>query len=167
VLLDHFVLTLPDAGRLHSFAEEIVRLGGRIVEGPGLWPFDFCADGDAFPDDLQMHFASVLLTTGCVVVLAAPHVDGDQLSRFRARRGAGGVHHVAVRVEETERTRRSWRALDFSPLSGLLDDGQLVQQFLSNSKGQILELILRRGAGSATFSCANLAGLRRSEGGGK
>lgn len=167
IQIDHFVLTLPDADRLWAFAEELKRMGGEVVEGPGLWPRDFCGDGDAFPDDLQMHFASVLLATMCTVVLAAPHADGDQLARFRATRGTGGIHHVALRVEDAVCTRQLWQARGFSPLSGLLDDGQLVQQFLCNGAGQIIEMIGRRGAGSATFSCANLAGLRRSEGGGK
>ena len=163
VALDHVVVTLRDSVHLLEYQHELLKLGGKIIEGPGTWPGDFCTE-DTFPDDLSMYFASALLTTGVVAVLAAPHKANDQLDRFRIERGPKAVHHVAIAVANIEQARASWLERSFRPLSRLLDDGNLAQQFLRNDQGQILELIKRRNQNQATFTCDNLKGLRQSEG---
>lgn len=163
VELDHFVVTLNDDAELLNYKDELVTLGGEVIEGPGLWPNEFC-DQDVFPDDLSMHFASVLLETGVIAVLASPHKVNDQLDRFRAERGPNAIHHVAINVSDFQEAQRSWSKRSFTPLSKLLDDKTLAQQFLRNSEGQIVELIKRVDQNQATFTCDNLKGLRRSEG---
>jgi hypothetical protein len=166
VELDHFVVTLRDSAHFFDYQAELRKLGGKIIEGPGVWPGDFC-NGDTFSDDLSMNFASVLLTTGVIAVLAAPHRASDQLDRFRIERGEKAIHHVAIVVSDFEEARATWLEESFSPLSRFLDDGNLAQQFLHNHQGQILELIKRRNQSQATFTCDNLKGLRLSEEAGK
>lgn len=160
--LDHFVVTFPTCEQLTQFQEALVNVGGNISEGPGLWPYDFCEAGVDFPNGLAMHFATLVMPIGGIVVLAAPHKPGDQLDRFREARGPAAVHHVALRVENVATAARHWQDRGFRPLK-LLDDGELAQQFLQNERGQLIELIHRRAGGNATFSCGNTLGLRLSE----
>jgi len=161
--LDHFVVTLQDSAELLEYKDELLRLGGEIIEGPGLWPNDFC-ENSAFPDDLSMNFASVLLKTGVIAVLASPHTPNDQLDRFLAERGSNAIHHVAINITDFQRAQLGWLKRSFTPLSRLLDDKTLAQQFLRNRQGQILELIRRFAQNQVTFTCDNLKGLRQSEG---
>jgi hypothetical protein len=163
VTVDHLVVSLADADELRRYGEALESLGSVVVEGPGLWPYDFCADAVRVPRDLAMHFASFARPTDGVIVLSAPQAAGDQLNRFRRTRGAAAIHHLALRVEDVAAAAGSWARRGFAYLSPLLDDGQLQQQFLRNQAGQIIEMIQRRAGGSATFSCGNIAGLRRAE----
>lgn len=162
--IDHYVITLADAGEHMAFVRALGSLGVRTVEGPGLWPMDFCEELSGFPPDLWMRFATFELPTGVLLVTAAPHEPGDQIDRFRRSRGPHGVHHVAVRVDDVSSAAAAWRAAGWSPLSPApAADTGLVQWFFRNAEGQIIELIARPGAGTETFTCSNLKALRASE----
>lgn len=164
VHLDHVAITVGDDAEHLEFLSRATGAGGVIVEGPGVWPQDFCSDLDGFPRDLEMVFGTIQFPTGGLVVVAAPRRPGDQLSRFRHARGPWGVHHVALRTSDIERVSATREAAGWTPMSSgpTMSDG-LAQLFLRNEDGQILELISRRAHGAATFSCANLASLRRTE----
>lgn len=164
--LDHFVICQPTPEDADRFAADLVARGSTILEGPGTWPAEFCSAGDEFPEDLAMRFASLRVPGGGIVVVAAPHASGDQLSRFAQARGPLAVHHIAIRVGrgDFEATSAQWIGRGFAPMSAApIEDGTLRQIFLRNTAGQVVELIERLTAEGATFSCANLAGLRKSE----
>jgi histidinol-phosphate aminotransferase len=164
VEIDHYAITLADGGEHAAFARALESRGVRIVEGPGLWPINFCAELADFPPDLWMRFATFALPSGVLLVTAAPHAPGDQIDRFRRGRGPRGVHHVAVRVDDVAGASAAWRAAGWSPLSSApAADTGLVQWFLRNTHGQIVELIARPGAGTETFTCSNLKALRAAE----
>jgi hypothetical protein len=111
-----------------------------------------------------MYFLSVLMPSGGILVLDAPHAPNDQLDRLLQERGLNAVHHVALRVNDIDTAAEIWRNKGFMPLSATpQNDGCLCQWFLRNQTGQIVELICRYCEGSATFSCQNSTGLRLSE----
>jgi histidinol-phosphate aminotransferase len=139
------------------------RVGATVVEGPGQFPNDFCAEADAFPADLAFNFASFKTYTGGIAVVASPHTPGDQLDRFLAVRGECGIHHVAIRVQDIRAATPHWMGRGFKPMTPAVDDGRLAQQFFKNDAGQVIELIVRKDAKDDTFTCENVAALRRSE----
>jgi 4-hydroxyphenylpyruvate dioxygenase-like putative hemolysin len=107
--------------------------------------------------------ASLMTTTGSIAVIGAPHANGDQLGRFVNERGGYAIHHIAVSVENIVVSGRSFEAMGFKPISPIAEDGEIAQQFLKNGANQVLELIHRKGHDSRTFTCSNIAALRRSE----
>lgn len=164
VQVDHFVLTFPDFPHLENYAESLCQLGGRIVEGPGLFPIEFCPETYVLNNDLWLHLLTILMPSGGLVVLAAPHAPDDQLDRFLHERGNAGVHHVAIRVEDVQSAGLVWQKKGFHPLSREpLKGDSLCQWFWQNSAGQIIELIGRSPENHATFYCQNIGGLRLSE----
>jgi histidinol-phosphate/aromatic aminotransferase/cobyric acid decarboxylase-like protein len=150
----------------HRFQEHMDgfrRMGAVLVEGPGQFPGDFCAESDGFPEDLAFNFASFKTKTGVIAVVASPHSPGDQLDRFLEVRGDCGIHHVAIRVQDIAFAAARWMDRGFAPMTPAVDDGRLAQQFFKSHIGQVIELIVRKGAENDTFTCDNVAALRRSE----
>lgn len=165
VIVDHFVLLFPDRETLTNYADTLVKYRAQITEGPGLWPDDFCSKLDALPQDISMYFLALLMPSGVILVLLAPHAPNDKLDILLNKRGVNAVHHVAFRVNDIYAAAAAWQKKGFIPLSMTpQDDGCLCQWFLGNSAEQIIELIYRRCGGRETFSCPNIAGLRLSEG---
>ena len=164
VTVDHFVLMFPHPETLTDYADALVSYGAQIIEGPGLWPYDFCPDMELFPKDLSMYFFSALMLSGGIIVLAAPQAPNDQIDRLLKERGTNAVHHVAIRVNNIYTAAKAWQKKGFIPLSrNPQDDGSLCQWFFHNWAGQIIELIRRKSENIKTFSCQNIAGLRLSE----
>lgn len=164
VRVDHFVLMLPDANSAIQYGDRLVELGAAIAEGPGEWPNEFCPDDEPFPDDLAMYFISLLLPSGGILVLLAPHAPHDRLDRDRRASGDNAVPHIAIQVNDMHSAAQHWRQKGFIPLSAQpQDDGCLCQWFLRNWAGQVIELIRRQPGGQDTFSCQNIRGLRLSE----
>ncbi len=164
VQVDHFVLTFSNFTTLENYAEALQRCNAKLVEGPGLFPLDFCPNTYTMPEDLRFYLLTMLMPSGGIVVLASPHLSGDQLDRFLEARGRNGVHHVAIRVEDIHRAALQWQKKGFQPLSKTpLEGDSLCQWSLQNSVEQIIELIHRYPDNKATFSCQNIGGLRRLE----
>lgn len=164
VWVDHFVITFPSRTELEKYAESFRPFGAKTIEGPDLFPINFCAGNINVPSDLWLHLMTLLMPAGGLVVLDAPHAAGDQTHRFQQERGLNAVHHVAIRVENLQKAATIWQNKNFKPLSDRpLVAGSLTQWFLQNSAGQIIELIERRPGNNATFDCKNIAGLRLSE----
>lgn len=164
VFVDHFVITFPDRLTLEKRAESFLPLGAKIIEGPDIFPVEFCDNSTSVPQDLWLHLLTLLMPSGGLLVLDAPHADGDQLDRFLETRGESAVHHVAIRVDDVLQTANEWKQKGFKPLSTKpLNYGSLTQWFLKNSAGQIIELIQRHLDNNATFDCKNIAALRLSE----
>lgn len=165
VLVDHYVLVFPDDRSLQNYADTLVKIGAKITEGPGHWPDEFCPDIEAeLLANLSMYFLSALMPSGVILVLIAPNHPQDPLARLLEERGPNAVHHVAIRVDDVDRAVKTWQEKGFIPLSKTpQNDGSLCQWFLSNSAGQIIELIARQKEGLETFSCDNITGLRLSE----
>ncbi|HEY9675977.1 MAG TPA: hypothetical protein V6D11_31330 [Waterburya sp.] len=164
VQVDHFVLLFPHLSALENYAEVLRGYSAQMVEGPGLFPLDFCPDTYTMAEDLCFYLLTMLMPTGGLVVLASPHLSGDQLDRFLHARGRKGVHHVAIRVEDIHRAALQWQKKGFQPLSETpLESDSLCQWSWRNSVGQIIELIHRYPDNKATFSCQNIGGLRRLE----
>jgi len=164
VSIDHFVITFPSRTQLEDYAASFRPFGAKTVEGPDLFPINFCAENINVPSDLWLHLMTLLMPAGGLVVLDAPHADGDQTDRFQQERGLEAVHHVAIRVKNAQNAAKIWQNKNFKPLSEHpLNSGSLIQWFLQNPTGQILELIERRPGNNATFDCKNIAGLRLSE----
>jgi hypothetical protein len=164
VVVDHFVLLFFNLETLTDYAQALVEYGAQIIEGLGQWPQDFCPNQDPMPDNLSMYFLSILMPSGGIMVLNAPHAANDQLDRLLQERGVNAVHHVALRVNDVDTAAKVWQRKGFIPLSATpQNDGCLCQWFLSNQAGQIVELICRQCEGGATFSCQNATGLRLSE----
>ncbi|MGB7443615.1 MAG: hypothetical protein WA919_21335 [Coleofasciculaceae cyanobacterium] len=164
VRVDHFLISFPDLGKLKNYTKALYNLGGQIVEGPGLFPLEFCGDTYRINTDLWIYLTTVLMPSGGLVVMDTPHTSGDQKSRFMEERGSAAIHHVAIRVEDITAAAWLWRKKGFEPMSEHPFQGQsLCQWFLQNSAGQIIELINRLPDNNATFECQNIGGLRRSE----
>jgi hypothetical protein len=164
VWIDHFVITFPSRTALEKYAESFRPFGAKTVEGPDLFPINFCDENINVPSDLWLHLMTLLMPAGGLVVLDAPHAAGDQTDRFQQERGLNAVHHVAIRVENVQNAATIWENKNFKPLSERpLDASSLTQWFLQNPAGQIIELIERRPGNNATFDCKNIAGLRLSE----
>ncbi|MEP0871925.1 VOC family protein [Trichocoleus desertorum AS-A10] len=164
VVIDHLVMLFSSSVDLTQYANNLIQYGAKTIEGPGIWPQDFCPGFTAFPADLTMYLLSVLMPSGGILVLAAPHASSDQLDRLLQERGLNTVHHVALRTNDINATAEVWQSKGFVPLSvAPQDDGCLCQWSLKNSAGQIIELIHRRCVKGATFSCQNIAALRLTE----
>lgn len=164
VVIDHFVITFADIISLENYAESFHPFGAQIVEGPDLFPIEFCPNATRIPQDLWLHLVTLMMPSGGMLVLDAPHATGDQLDRFRKERGFAAVHHVAIRIEDIYMAAKHWDKKGFKPLSvNPLDYGSLTQWFLQNESGQIIELIKRYPGNNATFDCQNIAALRLSE----
>jgi hypothetical protein len=164
VQVDHCVLILPDLAILENYAKALRPYTVQIVEGPGLFPLDFCPNTYTITEDLQFHLLTMLMPAGGLIVLGAPHAVGDQLDRFLQTRGNRGVHHIAIRVEDIYKAALVWQGKGFQPLSEQpLNGDSLCQWLVRNSAGQIIELIHRLPDNKATFFCQNIGGLRRAE----
>ena len=164
VIVDHLVMLFSSAMALTRYSDRLIQYGAQAIEGPGIWPQDFCPGLTPFPDDLTMYFLSVLMPSGVILVLAAPHEPNDQLDRLIQDRGLNTVHHVALRINDINSAAELWQRKGFIPSSAVpQDDGCLCQWPFKNSAGQIIELIHRRCTGGATFSCQNIAALRLTE----
>ncbi len=162
--VDHVAIVLGSAAAYEELVADLVSHGGVILEGPGIWPDDFCEHLEHVSPDLSMRFATVKLESGGLLVISAPVAAGDQLDRWRAARGGDAVHHVAIHTDSLTSlaetlTAQGWKPMSEEPVS----DGVLEQWFLRNEEGQILELIARSSEGSATFSCTNIGKRRRIE----
>ncbi len=163
--IDHFALVLADRGEHADYLWRLVEAGARLLEGPGVWPDDFCEHLASSNSQLSMVFGTAELQNGGAAVLLAPNLPGDQLDRWRRGRPQGALHHVALKVTNMEATARElsedgWKPMSKQPIS----DGALKQWFLKNDADQIVELILRSDESSAaTFSCANITQLRSAE----
>jgi hypothetical protein len=164
VWVDHFVITFPNRTALENYATSFRPFSVKTVEGPDLFPINFCAENITVPSDLWLHLMTLLMPAGGLVVLDAPHAVGDLTYRFQQERGLKAVHHVAIRVENVQNAARVWQNKNFKALShSPLDAGSLTQWFMQNPAGQIIELIERHPGNNATFDCKNIAGLRLSE----
>lgn len=164
VFIDHYVLTFPDRSTLEKYADAL-RLGNaQIVEGPGLFPVEFCPDTYTLAPDLWMHFMTMLMPSGGLLVLNSPHASGDEKDRFIQKRGLAAVHHVAIRVDDVHAAALLWQKKGFQPLSlEPMNGDKLCQWFLENSDRQIIELISRSPDNNATFDCHNIGRLRLAE----
>lgn len=167
VFIDHCVLTFPDRVTLENYADILRLYGAQTVEGPGLFPIDFCPATYTLITDLWMYFQTMLMPSGGLLVLNSSHAPGDEKDRFLKERGLNAVHHVAIRVCDVHAAALFWQEKGFQPLSlEPMDGGNLCQWFLENSSGQIIELISRTLDNNATFYCHNIGGLRLAEVGG-
>jgi hypothetical protein len=160
--LDHVTLVLKNVPIWQNYIDYLVKEGGFLIEGPGLFPKDFCQSSVSMPTQLNFHFASVTMPTGLTIVLSCPHQVNDQLSVFLKQRGEG-IHHLAFDCKDLARSSENCRSYNFTQLSNVIEDDELAQQFLINPKGQILELIHRKTPALGTFSCGNIAQLRLIE----
>ena len=161
--IDHIAITLPDADRHRFFTEQLVLSGAEIVEGPGVWPDEFCDDLPIVDPDLSMQFSTVKLPGG-LLVAAAPANAGDQIDRWRHKRGSDAVHHIAILADDIDGVAADLAADGWTPMTETpVSDGELAQWFLRNSAGQIIEIISRPIGGDATFTCGNIAALRQAE----
>jgi histidinol-phosphate/aromatic aminotransferase/cobyric acid decarboxylase-like protein len=161
--IDHIAVTMRDADQHRVFLTRLRANGAEVVEGPGVWPDDFCADPAAVHHDLSMLFATAKVPGG-LLVAAAPNRPGDQLDRWRNDRGGDAVHHVAILADDFGRAAGELAADGWLPMTAApISDGALAQWFLRNKSGQIIELIARPVGGDATFSCGNIALLRAAE----
>ena len=161
--IDHVAVTMPDRDQHCAFMQGLQKHGAEVVEGPGVWPDDFCADPATIQPDLSMVFATAKLPGG-LLVIAAPNKPGDQLDRWRKDRGGDAVHHIGIRADGIHCIARDlaaegWRPITATPVA----DGTLTQWFLKNKACQIIELIARPVGGDATFTCNNIAALRNAE----
>lgn len=164
VQIDHCVLAFSELPTLENYADALYPFTVQIVEGPGLFPREFCPNTYTLASDLWLHLQTMLMPSGGLVVLVAPHTPGDQLERFLQERGRSAIHHVAIRVDDVYEAALHWQTKGFQPLSDEpLEGDSLCQWFLRNSAGQIIELINRHPDNNATFYCENIGGLRRSE----
>ncbi|WP_164929428.1 hypothetical protein [Gloeobacter violaceus] len=166
--IDHVVVLKPDRPTFEQFVDELQAAGGRLCEGPGLFPEDFCKGCPQvrLDTDLWFHMASVAMANGLVVV-ACPHRSADQHARLMQVRGENHVHHLAIRTTPHRDMRAA--ALHWGLEHGFwprtpdpVEDGVLRQWFLGNPDGQIVELIERH-SGLDTFTCHNIEALRQSE----
>lgn len=164
VEVDHLVVSFPDFTTLENYAAALAKFQGRIVEGPGIFPLEFCPQNYNLTTDLWIHLETILMPSGGLIVLQAPHTKGDRTDRFIQERGLAAVHHVAIKVDDLQTAALTWQEKDFTPLSlePVIGDS-LTQWFLRNSAGQIIELINRSPENQATFFCKNIGGLRLSE----
>ncbi|MBX5242772.1 aminotransferase class I/II-fold pyridoxal phosphate-dependent enzyme [Rhizobium sp. NLR22b] len=162
--IDHIAITVKDRSRHENLVEDLIQEGGTIVEGPGIWPNDFCEHLDEVKPDLSMNFATVKLRSGGMLVISAPVVTGDQIDRWRRTREADVVHHIAIHTNDISNTAAELSELGWKPLTKApVTDGNLEQWFLHNEQNQILELIRRHRPGVETFSCGNISELRKAE----
>ena len=164
VEVDHLVVSFSDFTSLENYAAALAKFQGKIVEGPGIFPLEFCPQNYSLTNDLWIHLETILMPSGRLIVLQAPHAKGDRTDRFIQERGLSAVHHVAIKVDDLHATALNWQEKDFTPLSlePVIGDS-LAQWFLRNSAGQIIELINRSPENQATFFCQNIGGLRLSE----
>jgi hypothetical protein len=164
--VDHYLQVLPSKEEWELFTTALNRVGCPTVEGPALWPVDFCDETFAdTPQDLWLNLATVDIQGRGLVVLVSPVKAGDQIHRFFKRHGPTGVHHIAVLCEDVDEEAllffaKGWDRTSAEPAR----DGGLTQWFLKNSAGQILELINRPNQSHNTFTCNNIQSLRSSEG---
>jgi|CXWL01.1.fsa_nt_gi hypothetical protein len=159
--IDHIALCLQDIETWQRRIDEMIDCGGILIEGPGIFPLDFC--DLAVPNELIMRFASIVIPDSKLTfVLSTSRQPDDQLSQFVQRHGEG-IHHVAVHSKDFAVTSAYLRRIRFTPLSEIISDDKLVQQFFINPHGQVLELISRKLSLLGTFSCGNIAQLRLSE----
>lgn len=158
--VDHVVRVAPDASGLEHDYDQLLRCGAQAVEEPHLFPADVC-DVEV-PVDLRKFMTTVRLQSGGMLVVAAPASCGDQLYRHLRSWGPRVPHHVALYVSNVHSAVRHWSAVGYR-VGPITDDGALAQVFMASPTGQIVELIARRGAGDATFSCANVAALSSAE----
>lgn len=164
VFIDHCVITFPDCVALENYADALRMYNAQTIEGPGLFPVEFCPDTYALATDLWMHFLTMLMPSGGLLVLNSPHELGDEKDRFLEERGLSAVHHVAIRVDNMRDAALLWQQKGFQPLSlEPMDGGTICQWFLENSAGQIIELINRRPDNRNTFHCQNIGELRLAE----
>lgn len=164
VQVDHLVVSFPDFTSLENYAAALAKFPGKIVEGPGIFPLEFCPQNYNLTTDLWIHLETILMPSGGLVVLQAPHTEGDRTHRFIQERGLAAVHHVAIKVDNLQTAALNWQEKGFLPLSlEPLTGDSLCQWFLRNSAGQIIELINRTPENQATFFCQNIGGLRLSE----
>ncbi len=121
----------------------------------------FIAD---MPKDLWLNLATVDIQGRGLLVLVSPTETGDQIHRFVQRHGLSGVHHIAVLCEDVDEEAallfaEGWKRTSVEPAR----DGGLIQWFIKNQIGQILELISRPSQSHNTFTCNNIRLLRSSE----
>jgi hypothetical protein len=142
------------------------RAGCPTVEGPALWPVEFCDETFIadMPKDLWLNLATVDIQGRGLLVLVSPTETGDQIHRFVQRHGLSGVHHIAVLCEDVDEEAallfaEGWKRTSVEPAR----DGGLIQWFIKNQIGQILELISRPSQSHNTFTCNNIRLLRSSE----
>lgn len=164
VEVDHLVVSFPNFTNLEKYAAALAKFQGKIVEGPGIFPLEFCPQNYNLTTDLWIHLETILMPSGGLIVLQAPHTKGDRTDRFIQERGLAAVHHVAIKVDDLHTAALTWQEKDFTPLSlePVIGDS-LAQWFLRNPAGQIIELINRSPENQATFFCQNIGGLRLSE----
>jgi hypothetical protein len=164
VEIDHLVVSFPDFPTLENYAAALGKFQGIIVEGPGIFPLEFCPQNYNLTTDLWIHLETILMPSGGLIVLQAPHREGDRTDRFIQERGLAAVHHVAIKADDLQKAALTWQEKGFTPLSlEPLTGDSLNQWFIRNSPGQIIELINRSPENQATFFCQNIGGLRLSE----
>jgi hypothetical protein len=164
VFIDHCVITFPDYVALENYADALRLYNAQIIEGPGLFPVEFCPDTYTLATDLWMHFLTMLMPSGGLLVLNSPHELGDEKDRFLEERGLSAVHHVAIRVDNMRDAALLWQQKGFQPLSLEPMNGDTIcQWFLENPAGQIIELINRSPDNRNTFHCQNIGELRLAE----
>jgi histidinol-phosphate/aromatic aminotransferase/cobyric acid decarboxylase-like protein len=163
VTIDHFNIIYANKEQFLQQIEIAKNNGYEIVEGPGVYPTDFCSEFESFPQDLAMHFASIKIPSKGLIVIAAPCNPNDQLSLFTANKGADAVHHIAIKVQNIRLKINYWATKGFKQKSPLAEDDDIMQCFLVNEAGQIVELIERTDNQNATFTCNNILTLRKSE----
>ena len=164
--VDHYLQVLPSKKEWELFTIALNRAGCPTVEGPALWPVEFCDETFAdTPKDLWLNLATLDIQGRGLLVLVSPVETGDQIHRFFQKHGPTGVHHIAVLCEDVDEEAAlffadGWKRTSAQPAR---DDG-LIQWFIKNSTGQILELISRPSQSHNTFTCNNIKSLRSSEG---
>ncbi|MGW2539956.1 hypothetical protein ACWC5I_03575 [Kitasatospora sp. NPDC001574] len=161
VELDHYVHVLSDVSVLMHETERLVQHGGLIAEEPYLFPDDVCPEQPVRPG-WRKYMATVATEQG-LIVLAAPASECDQLTEHLKTRGTAVPHHIAISVADVDASVTMWTAAGWQA-GRLAADEDLVQIFLTDRFGQIVELISRSDPDSAmTFTCPNIAHLSATE----
>ena len=161
----HYVKVFSIKEAWSNFIAELNGLGCPTVEGPALWPTEFCGDALDMQQDMWMNLATIDIQGRGLLVLASSVEEGDQMHRFHHQYGPAAIHHAALLCEEMHKDAELFCADGWSKASAEpAQDGDLSQWFLKNPANQILELIARPNKSHKTFTCNNIKFLRVSEG---
>lgn len=161
--IDHIVLTLSNKVEFDGEVEWAIENNLNLIKQPGVYPYDYCEVDSEFDDNLAMFFCSIELNNGGKVVVVAPKNNNDATSKYLAKNGKQGIHHLGIEVENIEKEIIHWEKLGFLKLSNIVSDNGLTQVFVKNAEGQIMELLERSNDLQETFACVNANKLRISE----
>lgn len=161
-VVDHIVINFKNFKFFQKYVDAIISIGGISLDRVGIWPLDFCEELSDMPERMHMHFASIVINEG-ILVCTASIQENDDFDVFYKKRSKLGIHHIAFRVDDLATSTEIWKGKGFLPLGNVAESIGLKQIFLTNSFGQIIELIVRSGNTRYPFSCNNVRVLKLAE----